>query len=242
MKKTKFYNIHKKFGAKIVEFAGYEMPIQYSSILAEHKAVRNSAGVFDVSHMGEVFVSGNTALDFVQYITVNDASKLSPGRVQYSAMCYPDGGIVDDLLVYRLSENEFMLVINAANIDKDFKWMNDNNKFGVTLDNRSDDYSLLAVQGSASRDILKNLTDADLEKLEYYHFVKTKVAGIDMILSRTGYTGELGYELYFTGDEQAAENLWVKIFDAGKQFNIQPAGLAARDSLRLESRRFGIAF
>jgi aminomethyltransferase len=234
MKKTKFYNIHKKFGAKIVEFAGYEMPIQYSSILAEHKAVRNSAGVFDVSHMGEVFVSGNTALDFVQYITVNDASKLSPGRVQYSAMCYPDGGIVDDLLVYRLSENEFMLVINAANIDKDFKWLNDNNKFGVTLDNRSDDYSLLAVQGSASRDILKNLTDADLEKLEYYHFVKTKVAGIDMILSRTGYTGELGYELYFTGDEQAAENLWVKIFDAGKQFNIQPAGLAARDSLRLE--------
>jgi aminomethyltransferase len=234
MKKTKFYNIHKNLGAKIVEFAGYEMPIQYSSIIAEHKTVRNSVGVFDVSHMGEVFVSGSSALDFVQYITVNDASKLSEGRVQYSAMCYPDGGIVDDLLVYRLGENDFMLVINASNIDKDFKWMNDNNKFDVTLKNRSDDYSLLAVQGPRSKDVLKKITDADLDKLEYYHFIKTKVAGTDMILSRTGYTGELGYELYFTGDEKTAENIWQKVFDAGKEFNIQPAGLAARDSLRLE--------
>ena len=155
MRRTTFYNIHKNLGAKIVEFAGFEMPIQYSSILAEHKAVRNSVGVFDVSHMGEVFVKGKQALDFVQHITVNDASKLFPGRVQYSAMCYPDGGIVDDLLVYKISDREYLLVINASNIEKDFNWMKENNKFGVTLNNRSDDYSLLAVQGPNSGEVLK---------------------------------------------------------------------------------------
>lgn len=234
MKKTKLYNVHKKLGAKIVEFAGFEMPVQYSSIIAEHKAVRNSAGVFDVSHMGEVFVSGSTALEFVQYITVNDASKLSDGRVQYSAMCYPDGGIVDDLLVYKIDDRNFMLVINASNIEKDFQWMNDNNISGAVLKNCSDDYSLIAVQGPNSKEILNKITGTNLEKLEYYHFIKTTVAGTDTILSRTGYTGELGYEIYFQGDEKTAENLWEKIFDAGKEFDIQPAGLAARDSLRLE--------
>src|SRR3972149_2051419 len=147
MKKTKFYNQHEHAGAKIVEFAGYLMPIQYRSIIAEHKAVRNSVGVFDVSHMGEVFISGEKALDFVQHITINDASKLFPGRVQYSAMCYPDGGIVDDLLVYKISDNEFLLVVNASNIEKDFNWMKDNNKFGAAIKNHSDDYSLLSVQG-----------------------------------------------------------------------------------------------
>jgi aminomethyltransferase len=233
-KRTKFYNVHQKLGAKIVEFAGYEMPVQYSSIIAEHKTVRNSAGVFDVSHMGEVFISGNSALDFVQYVTVNDASKLSPGRVQYSAMCYPDGGIVDDLLVYRIDEHNFMLVINASNIDKDFRWMNESNKFDVTLENKSDEYSLIALQGPQSKSVLKKLTGTDLDNLEYYHFKMANVAGTDMILSRTGYTGELGYELYFTGDEKTAENIWYKVFDAGKEFDIQPAGLAARDSLRLE--------
>jgi len=233
-KRTKFYNVHQKLGAKIVEFAGYEMPVQYSSIIAEHKTVRNSAGVFDVSHMGEVFISGNSALDFVQYVTVNDASKLNPGRVQYSAMCYPDGGIVDDLLVYRIDEHNFMLVINASNIDKDFRWMNESNKFDVTLENKSDEYSLIALQGPQSKSVLKKLTDTDLDNLEYYHFKMANVAGTDMILSRTGYTGELGYELYFTGDEKTAENIWYKVFDAGKEFDIQPAGLAARDSLRLE--------
>ncbi|MHB8339533.1 MAG: aminomethyltransferase family protein, partial [Ignavibacteriaceae bacterium] len=145
MKKTKFYEIHQQLGAKIVEFAGYLMPIQYNSIIAEHKTVRNSVGVFDVSHMGEVFVTGKNALEFVQHITVNDASKLSPGRVQYSAMCYPDGGIVDDLLVYKITDEQFMLVINASNIDKDFNWMNVNNNFDVILENQSEDYSLLAV-------------------------------------------------------------------------------------------------
>ena len=158
MKKTKFFDIHVKLGAKIVEFAGYHMPIQYSSIIGEHKAVRNSVGVFDVSHMGEVFVSGENALNFVQEITVNDASKLTDGRVQYSAMCYNDGGIVDDLLVYRISDKEFMLVINASNIEKDFNWMNENNKFDVELKNLSDEYSLLSYPGTKfKKDIAKNL-------------------------------------------------------------------------------------
>lgn len=233
MKRTTFNNIHKQLGAKLVEFAGYEMPIQYSSIIAEHKAVRNSVGVFDVSHMGEVFVKGEKALDFVQHITVNDASKLFSGRVQYSAMCYEEGGIVDDLLVYRIADDEFMLVINASNIEKDFAWMQLNNKFGVELKNESDEYSLLAVQGPNALKTLQKLTDTQIN-LEYYHFTKLTLAGIDMIFSRTGYTGELGYELYFKGNEKVAEDLWNKIFEAGKEFDIQPVGLAARDSLRLE--------
>ncbi|MCW8811283.1 MAG: glycine cleavage system aminomethyltransferase GcvT [Ignavibacteriaceae bacterium] len=233
MKKTKFNSIHKKLGAKMVEFAGYEMPIQYSSIIAEHKTVRNSVGVFDVSHMGEIFITGEKALEFVQHITINDASKLFPGRVQYSAMCYPDGGIVDDLLVYKLSDNEFLLVVNASNIEKDFSWMKDNNKSGVSVKNYSDDYSLLAVQGPNSTDVVKKLLGDKLE-LEYYHFTKGKIAGIEMIISRTGYTGETGYELYFTDDESSAEKVWDEIFSAGKEFDIQPVGLAARDSLRLE--------
>ena len=233
MKKTKFNSIHKKLGAKMVEFAGYEMPIQYSSIIAEHKAVRNSVGVFDVSHMGEIFITGEKALEFVQYITINDASKLFPGRVQYSAMCYADGGIVDDLLVYKISENEFLLVVNASNIEKDFEWMDDNNKLGVSVKNYSDDYSLLAVQGPNSTEVVKKLIDGELE-LEYYHFTKGKIAGVEMIISRTGYTGEVGYELYFKGDESIAEKIWNEIFDTGKEFDIQPVGLAARDSLRLE--------
>jgi aminomethyltransferase len=233
MQKTKFYQIHKNLGAKIIDFAGFEMPVQYSSIIDEHKAVRKAAGVFDVSHMGEVFIKGDKAQDFVQYITVNDASKLTVGRVQYSAMCYEDGGIVDDLLVYKLSDKEFMLVVNSSNKDKDVKWMKDNNKFGVEINDLSDEYSLLALQGPNSKDILQKICDKKIE-LEYYHFFTAKVAGIEMIVSRTGYTGELGYELYFTGDEKAAEQVWTKLFEAGKDFGIQPIGLGARDTLRLE--------
>lgn len=233
MKKTKLYNVHKELGAKIVEFAGFLMPIQYSSIIAEHKAVRNAVGVFDVSHMGEVFIGGDKALDFIQYITINDASKLFPGKVQYSAMCYPEGGIVDDLLVYKLDDKKFMLVINAANIDKDVAWIKENNKFNVNVNNLSDEYSLIAVQGPSSKEVMQKICDSDLS-LDYYHFTDMQVAGINMMVSRTGYTGELGYELYFTGDESIAENVWNEIFYAGKQFNVLPAGLAARDSLRLE--------
>jgi aminomethyltransferase len=233
MKKTKFYNVHQKTGAKIVEFAGFLMPIQYTSIIAEHKAVRNKVGVFDVSHMGEVFIKGAKALDFIQHITINDASKLFPGRVQYSAMCYPEGGIVDDLLVYRIAEDEFMLVVNSSNREKDVNWMNQHNSFNVSLSDESDDYSLLAVQGPKSKDTLQKLTEMALD-MEYYHFVQGKLAGIDMIVSRTGYTGELGYELYFKGDENDAEQLWDKIFEAGKEYGIEAAGLGCRDSLRLE--------
>jgi len=233
MKKTRLYPVHEKLGAKIVEFAGYLMPIQYSSIIAEHNAVRDSVGVFDVSHMGEIFVTGEKAKDFVQYITVNDVSKLYPGRVQYSAMCYNDAGIVDDLLVYNFADDKFLLVVNASNIEKDFSWMNENNKFDVTLENKSDEYSLIAVQGPNSNKTLQKICDKEIN-LEYYHFFEAKVAGIEMILSRTGYTGELGYELYFKGDEKTAEHIWNKIFEAGLEFNIKPVGLAARDSLRLE--------
>ncbi|MBX2974931.1 MAG: glycine cleavage system aminomethyltransferase GcvT [Ignavibacteriaceae bacterium] len=232
-KKTRFYELHKLNNAKIVDFAGYEMPIQYSSIIAEHKAVRNSVGVFDVSHMGEVFIRGEKALDFVQHITTNDASKLTPGRVQYSAMCYPDAGIVDDLLVYCIAEDEFMLVVNASNLEKDFNWMNTNNSFDVQIVNESDEFSLLAVQGPESKTVIQKITKEEIN-LEYYHFMKAEVAGVEMILSRTGYTGELGFELYFKGDEQVATTVWNAIFEAGKEFNVQPIGLGARDSLRLE--------
>ena len=234
MKTTKFINVHKKLGAKLVDFAGYQMPVQYSSIIDEHKTVRSTVGVFDVSHMGEVIVKGEKALDFVQYITTNDASKLTPGRVQYSAMCYENGGIVDDLLVYKINEEEFMLVVNASNKDKDFEWMKKNNKFNVELKDESDEYSLLAVQGPESMKVMQKITDTKIDNLEYYHFLKAKVAGVEMILSRTGYTGELGYELYFKGDEATAEKIWNAVFEAGEEFGIKPTGLGARDSLRLE--------
>lgn len=233
MKKTNFYAIHEKLGAKIVDFAGFQMPVLYSSIINEHKAVRNSVGVFDVSHMGEVFIRGDKALDLIQHITVNDAAALYDGRVQYSAMCYPDGGIVDDLLVYRVSEKEYLLVVNASNKEKDVAWMKENNKFGAQIDDESDEYSLLAIQGPNSKDTIQKICEKPLD-LEYYHFFKAKVAGIDAIVSRTGYTGELGYEIYFKGDVAASEKLWNAIFEAGKEFDIQPVGLGARDSLRLE--------
>lgn len=233
MRKTKFYKLHEKLGAKLVDFAGYRMPIQYSSIIEEHKTVRKSVGVFDVSHMGEVKIKGENALQFIQNITVNDASKLSVGRIQYSAMCYPDGGIVDDLLVYKIADNEFMLVINASNIDKDIKWMHDNNNFNVSIIDESEEYSLLAVQGPKSLEVVQSICDKQLD-LEYYHFLTAKCQGIDMIISRTGYTGELGFEIYFKSNEETAVKIWEAIFEAGKEFNIKPIGLAARDSLRLE--------
>jgi aminomethyltransferase len=233
MKKTKLFSVHEELGAKIVEFAGFAMPVQYSSIIDEHKTVRNAVGVFDVSHMGEFFVRGEKALDFVNYVTVNNAAKLTEGRVQYSAMCYPDGGIVDDLLVYKLSDSEFMLVVNASNIEKDFEWLKENNKFGVDLLNLSDEYSLLAVQGPMSGETIRKICDRELD-LEYYHYFHANVAGVDMLVSRTGYTGELGYELYFKGDEETARKVWNAVMEAGKEFGIKPAGLGARDSLRLE--------
>jgi len=233
MKRTKLYNKHVDLNAKIVDFAGYEMPVQYSSIINEHKAVRNKVGVFDVSHMGEVFVKGERAFDFVQNITINDVSKLTIGRVQYTAMCYNDGGIVDDLLLYKMAEDNFMLVINASNIEKDLDWMNEHNDFGVEIVNESDEYSLLAVQGPKSKKTLQKICKDSLE-MEYYHFTITECVGKELIISRTGYTGELGYELYFKGSVEEAEKLWDKIFQAGVKYEITPVGLGARDTLRLE--------
>jgi aminomethyltransferase len=235
-KKTAFYDIHKSTGAKIVDFAGFEMPVQYEGIIAEHMAVRNSVGVFDVSHMGEFFVKGKDALAFVQKVTTNDASKLVKGKIQYSAACYEDGGVVDDLLVYCYGDF-FMIVVNASNIEKDFAWFQQNaESFDVTLENRSDDFSLLAVQGKNSIATLQKLTDTNLSDMKYYTFTEGKIAGIDAIISRTGYTGEaVGFEIYVSSDKSVSEKLWNEIFKAGAEFNIKPIGLGARDTLRLEA-------
>jgi aminomethyltransferase len=235
-KKTAFYDIHKTYNAKIVDFAGFEMPVQYEGIIAEHMAVRNSVGVFDVSHMGEFFVKGKDALAFIQKVTTNDASKLEKGKIQYSAACYEDGGVVDDLLVYCYGDY-FMIVVNASNIDKDFAWFEKNkNGFDVTLENKSDEYSLLAVQGKNSIITLQKLTDTELSAMKYYTFTEGKIAGIDAIISRTGYTGEgIGFEIYVSSDKAISEKLWKEIFKAGAEFNIKPIGLGARDTLRLEA-------
>jgi len=233
LKQTAFFEIHCRAGAKIVEFGGYEMPVQYDGIISEHKRVRETVGLFDISHMGEIEVWGRDALVFVQKITTNDASKLIEGRVQYSAMCYDDGGIVDDLLVYHMGDY-YMLVVNASNIAKDFAWMEKHISGDVKLKNRSDDISLLAVQGPKSLSTLQKLTQTDLGSIPYYHFVRTQLAGVDMVISRTGYTGELGFELYFPSDKNLAENSWQAVMEAGKEFMIGPVGLGARDTLRLE--------
>ena len=233
MKQTAFYEIHKALGAKIVEFAGFEMPVQYSGIIDEHLTVRNKVGVFDVSHMGEFEVRGKDGLQFLQKVTVNDVSKLTQGKIQYSAMCYADGGIVDDLLVYNVG-GHYMLVVNASNIDKDFKWLQSQLKGDVQLKNVSDDFSLLAIQGPRSRELLQKLTDVQLAAIEYYHFKRGTVAGVPMIISRTGYTGELGFEIYFDATPVTGKKVWEAIFAAGKEFGVAPIGLGARDTLRLE--------
>lgn len=235
MKKTIFNGLHKEAGAKMVEFAGYEMPIQYpKGIIHEHRIVREKVGVFDVTHMGEFEVRGKDALAYVQNITINDASKLTPGKVQYSAFCLPDGGIVDDLLVYKF-EDYFMLVVNGANIDKDFAWCQKNLVgFDVELKNVTDEINLLAVQGPRSLETLQKLTGTDMSVIQFYNYELGKLAGIDMIISRTGYTGELGFELYFRGDQKQSEHVWNSVFEAGKEFGIEPVALGCRDTLRLE--------
>jgi aminomethyltransferase len=233
MKKTAFNDIHRSLGAKLVEFGGFEMPVQYTGIIQEHLAVRKRVGVFDVSHMGEFEVRGKDALTFLQTMTINDASKLEEGRAQYSAMCYDNGGIVDDLLVYHCGDR-YMLVVNASNTKKDFEWLKSHLKGDVDLRDVSDATSLLAVQGPQSLAVLQKLTDTKLSAIEYYHFAKGKIVGVPMIISRTGYTGELGFELYFDADAAAAQKVWKAVFDAGKEHEIAPVGLGARDTLRLE--------
>jgi aminomethyltransferase len=233
MKTTPFTDIHLSLGAKMAEFAGYNMPIQYSSILDEHHTVRKAVGVFDVSHMGEFVVKGPNALAFLQKVVSNDVSKLEFGQAQYAYLPNATGGIVDDLLVYHLDDGNYMCVVNASNIEKDWAWMSSHNDVGAEFHNISDRTALLAVQGPLAADALQSLTDIDLKSIAYYRFKRGKFAGVDnVIISATGYTGAGGFELYFHKDH--AESIWKQIFEAGAAFGIKPIGLGARDTLRLE--------
>lgn len=232
MKTTPFNALHKQLGARMVEFAGFEMPVEYSGINAEHLSVRNSVGVFDVSHMGEIWVKGPGAVPLLDYVLSNDISLLKPGKAQYT--CFPNGrgGIVDDLLVHLFEEEKYLLVVNASNIQKDWEWLNHNNKFGAILENASDRMAQLAIQGPAAIKVLQKLTDIDLAAIPYYSFVTGKIAGKNnVIIAATGYTGSGGFELYSDND---CTGLWDAIFEAGRDFDIKPVGLAARDTLRLE--------
>jgi aminomethyltransferase len=234
LKRTPLRDFHAINGARLVDFAGWEMPVQYRSILEEHKAVRRSAGMFDVSHMGEVDVRGPGALAFLQHLVPNDVSKLHPGRVLYSPMCYPNGGVVDDLLVYMRGEADYFLCINAGNIDKDLAWIREQSAgFDVSLDDRSESTALIAIQGPRAAEIVQCLTGAKLGTIRYYHFAEGTVAGIHCTLSRTGYTGEDGFELYHAAGDAAA--LADALLQTGKVHGMELAGLGARDSLRLEA-------
>ncbi len=240
LKRTALDTVHINLGAKMVDFAGYNMPVQYSGIIEEHMNVRNNVGVFDVSHMGEFIVKGKDALSFLQKVTSNDVSKLEIGQVQYSCFPNKDGGIVDDLLVYRLSEDKcsegekaFMLVVNASNIEKDWNWLQKNKEGDVHMTDISEQTGLLAVQGPKAVDVLSQLTDLDLKGMKYYHFDKGVIAGLENVLiSATGYTGAGGFEIYI--DNSKIEELWNAIFEAGKSTDIKPVGLGCRDTLRLE--------
>ena len=233
MKTVPLHQVHVELGAKIVPFAGFEMPVRYSSDLEEHHAVRNHVGVFDVSHMGEFSVKGPKALDLIQKVSANDASTLYDGKVQYSYLPNSEGGVVDDLLVYRYNADEYMLVVNASNIEKDWNWIQSQNTENVAMENLSDDLCLLAVQGPEATSTLQKLTDIDLGAMEYYTFQTGTMAHIEnVIISATGYTGAGGFEIYI--QKEYALAMWEAIFAAGEEFNIQPVGLGARDTLRLE--------
>ena len=233
MKNVALNDTHISLGAKMVPFAGFNMPFQYSGINIEHETVRKGVGVFDVSHMGEFILKGEGTLDLIQRVCSNDASKLFDGKIQYSCLPNDQGGIVDDLLVYRIDEKTYLLVVNASNIEKDWNWISKHNTGGVEMKNISDQTSLLAVQGPKAAEALQSLTDIDLSSMEYYTFQKGVFAGVENVLiSATGYTGAGGFELYF--DNKDAQHIWDEIFKAGEPFGIKPIGLAARDTLRLE--------
>lgn len=233
MKYVALNDVHVALGAKMIEFAGYNMPVLYNNLIQEHLAVRNNVGVFDVSHMGEFLLKGDKALDLIQLVTSNDASVLTDGKVQYSCLPNDQGGIVDDLLVYRHSATEYYLVVNASNIEKDWDWISKHNSFGVEMTNLSDNYCLFAVQGPNAIKTLQKLTEVNLSAMEYYTFTTGTMAGCnDVIISNTGYTGAGGFEIYVLNKD--AKKMWDAIFEAGKEFNILPCGLGARDTLRLE--------
>jgi aminomethyltransferase len=234
-KRTPFYDEHQKLNAKLIDFGGFEMPVQYAGIRQEHHAVREKAGLFDVSHMGEFFVSGPEALNLIQKVTINDASKLTPGKAQYTAMCYEDGGIVDDLLVYMLDEQEYMLVVNASNIEKDWEWIESQNSMNAAIENRSDEMALLALQGPAAPAILNEVTGRDTSQIKFYTFEQGTVAGEEgVIISATGYTGEKGFELYIDTRKSDPVKIWKALMETGIKHGLEPAGLGARDTLRLE--------
>lgn len=233
MKNTALTDVHIQLGAKMVPFAGYNMPLQYAGINAEHETVRKAVGVFDVSHMGEFILKGNNAIDLIQRVCSNDASKLQDGKVQYSYLPNNEGGIIDDLLVYRIDEKTYMLVVNASNIEKDWNWISQHNNWDVEMKNISDSTGLLAVQGPKATEVLQNLTELDLSSMPYYTFKKGTLAGVENVLiSATGYTGAGGFELYF--QQEHAKKIWSAIFEAGQPYGIKPVGLGARDTLRLE--------
>jgi aminomethyltransferase len=233
MKNTALTAVHEALGAKMVPFAGYNMPVQYEGVNVEHETVRNAVGVFDVSHMGEFLLTGPDALDLIQRVTSNDASTLTVGRAQYSCLPNGKGGIVDDLIVYKIKEEQYLLVVNASNIDKDWEWISSHNTKNVDMKNLSDDYSLLAIQGPKAVEAMQSLTSVDLSAIKYYHFEVGPFAGIEhVIISATGYTGSGGFEIYCKNSE--VKQVWDKVFEAGAPFGIKPIGLAARDTLRLE--------
>lgn len=233
MRNTALTHKHEALGAKMVPFAGYMMPVQYEGVNVEHEVVREGVGVFDVSHMGEFLVSGAGALDLIQKVTSNDASVLTIGRAQYSCMPNGKGGVIDDLIIYKIKEEEYLLVVNASNIDKDWDWISSHNSFNAFMRNLSDDYSLLAIQGPKAVEAMQSLTSIDLSEIKYYHFEVADFAGVEhVIISATGYTGSGGFEIYCKND--VAEQVWDKVFEAGADFGIKPIGLAARDTLRLE--------
>ncbi|MDN3723607.1 glycine cleavage system aminomethyltransferase GcvT [Aequorivita sp. SDUM287046] len=233
MKNTALSHIHEQLGAKMVPFAGYNMPVSYEGVNAEHETVRNGVGVFDVSHMGEFLITGPNALDLIQKVCSNDVSKIEDGQAQYNCLPNETGGIVDDLIVYKIADEKYLLVVNASNIDKDWDWISKYNTFGADMRNLSEDYSLLAIQGPKAIEAMQSLTSEDLSAIKFYHFKVADFAGIQhVIISATGYTGSGGFEIYCKNNE--VEQVWNKVMEAGKEYGIKPIGLAARDTLRLE--------
>jgi aminomethyltransferase len=233
MKKTVFHSYHMALGAKMVHFAGYEMPLEYNGVRNEHVGVRNEAGIFDVSHMGEIWVKGSPAFDLVQRITSNDLGRLEPGKIQYTCFPNDEGGIVDDLLVYMYEQEKYLLVVNAANVEKDYQWILSHNRNGAAVENASDRISQLAVQGPRAKELLQQITPVNLDEVPYYHFVNGEIGGVkEVIISNSGYTGAGGFELYVYNEE--GPGLWEAIMEAGEENGLKPCGLASRDTLRME--------
>jgi glycine cleavage system T protein (aminomethyltransferase) len=238
VRKTALNAVHRKLGAKMVEFNGWDMPVEYSGIIAEHMAVRTGVGVFDVSHMGDIRLAGRDALAAVQHISMNDASRLAIGQAQYSALLYPQGTFVDDVIVHRLGKEEYLLVINAGTRKKDFNWVRENTRqFDCAVENLSDDFTQIAVQGPRGMDTVQKLTDANLSAVKFYWVTRGTICGLkDILIARTGYTGEDGFEIYVPNDEETSAHVWNEVLEAGKEIGILPCGLGARNTLRLESK------